>query len=349
VRFLDPSNILTRLQADVEDAVARVASGALDPDAGQTLVSERLHQIGTIVIKSLDRTDRSVALEGIWIFKRLLDFHGTRKAAMPARWFLAERADFVGLSHEALELVTEERVFFERKVLQQLFLAYQHALSKASDAVSSISDANRVAAMAAAQREDEAALQLSIRYFNNFLREATKTRHLHSVYDVFYQYRLLATALAGRAGLVAEVARHLASYAELARGSGLPFVVSFAAFDLAALAVEAREAGCPGARSALESALSLPHERDGTTETLVLAAKLKLGGAMTRLGDEECAARVREDLAAASTNDIRRAEAELLDAPRTFHEVTDRQVDLRWISPEARDALRTFVAGLTRG
>ncbi|UJR84532.1 DUF2254 family protein [Sandaracinus amylolyticus] len=343
VRFLDPSNILARLEKDVEDAIERVRTGALDPDAGQTIVHERLHQIGTIVIKSLDRTDRGVALEGIWFLKRLLDFHGQRKKDMPARWFVVDRADFVGLSAEAIALVQDEKLFFERKVLHQLYLSYQHAVSKASDVVSSISDANRVVAIAAAQRGDEAALQLSIRYFNNFLRESVKSKHVHSIYDVFHQYRLLATALTGRSDVVRDVIGYLLGYAEAARAAGLAFVPCFAAFDLASIALEAGRAKDPGAREIVQRVLSLPHRRSGAIEMMVLEAKLKLGAALAAEGTEE-ASLVRDAIADCSPEEIRSARDGLLRAPRTFHEVTDRQVDFRWVPPEQRPALESFVA-----
>lgn len=347
VRFLDPSTILERLQRDVERAIDDVAAGTLDADAGQTIVHERTHQIGTIVIKSLDRTDRGVALQGIWILKRLLEYHGQRKARMPARWFEVDRGDFVGLSAEAIELVQREKLFFERKVLQQLYLAYQHAVSKASDAISSISDANRLAAMDAARRGDEPALRLSIRYFNNFLRESVKLKHVHSIYDVFYQYRVLAHALAGRPGLVADIARYMASYAELARTAGLAFVPSFTAFDLASIAVEALRAGDPGAEAVIARVLEMPHEIGGRVEPLVLQAKLKLGAALVASGAQDAAARVRVSLAGVGTETIRKAADELFEAPQSFHEVTDRQVDLRWIPPAERSALASFAASLT--
>lgn len=346
VRFLDPSSILARLNADVEKAIEDVLRGTLHPDAAQSIVSERVHQIGTIVIKSLDRTDRGVALEGVWLLKRLLDFHGTRKERMPEGWFEVDRADFVGLSADALAIVKEERIFFERKVLQQLYLGYQHAVTKASDAVSSISDAHRVAALGAAQRGDEAALRLSLRYMNSFLRESVKLKHVHSLYDVFYQSRLLATGLAARTGLIPEMVTHLAEYAEAARANGLAFVPSFAAFDLAHIAAEARRARNPDAAEVIDRVLAVPHERSGNREPLVIEAKLKLGAMLTMLGADDDAARVRAALQGIPPEVIARCGRDLLGAPRCFHEVTDRQVDLRWLHPEERAPLGTFVASL---
>ena len=240
----------------------------------------------------------------------------------------------------------EERIFFERKVLQQLYLGYQHAVTKASDAVSSISDAHRVAALGAAQRGDDAALRLSLRYVNSFLRESVKLKHVHSLYDVFYQSRLLATALAARTGLVPEMVTHLAEYAEAARANGLAFVPSFAAFDLAQIAAEARRADNPDAADVIDRVLAVPHERGGTLEPLVVEAKLKLGAMLALVGANDDAARVRAALQEVPREVIERCGRDLLAAPRCFHEVTDRQVDLRWLRPEERAPLEKLVASL---
>jgi hypothetical protein len=353
VRFLDPSNILLRLQDDVEKTIVDVAAGRVVPDVGQNIVHERVHQIGTIVIKSLDRTDRGVALEGIWILKRLLDHHAARKASMPEAWFAVDKADFVGFSTDAIALVQEERLFFEHKVLMQLYLAYQHAVSKASDVVSSISNANRVAAVAAAERGDAKALGLGIRYFNNFLRESVKLKHVHSIYDVFYQYRRMAAELArvaredGKPALaLADIARYLRDYAESARSAGMNFVPSFAAFDLAAICLEAFRGDDEGADEVLDRVLALPDAVHGKPEILVVAAKIKLGAALEAACSTDAAAKVRRGLAVVPREQIEQAKGELLGAPRSFHEVTDRQVDMRWVPEESRAGVERFAASI---
>src|SRR5262245_1970825 len=103
VRFLDPSNILARLKDQVTSSVERAAQGNGDPAVAHDLINERLPQIGTLVLKSIDRADRGVALEGIWSLKRILDHYGTHKPQMPDRWFQVARKDFVGMSPEAIE------------------------------------------------------------------------------------------------------------------------------------------------------------------------------------------------------------------------------------------------------
>jgi hypothetical protein len=343
VRFLDPSNILLRLEHETFDAIGRVRNGTLAPNDGQALIHERLQELGTIVVKSLDRTDRDIALQGIWIFKRLLDHHGALKPKMPAGWFEVDRADFIGLSAEAIALVQEEKVFFERKVLQQLFFAYSHAIGKTADVASSISDANRVVAVHAAQRKDEHALELSLRYFNNFLRESIRLKHVRSIFDVFLQYRLLAEQLHDRPAVVRDVARHLASYALDARKLGVAGVSAFAAFDLAAIAVDAQTASPTVAGEVLGSALSIGWT-GATHENMIVEARIKLGAMLLTLGKEEAAQRVKASLVGVGPEALAQCAKDLLDAPRVFHEVTDRQVDLRWIPAEQRPSVDRFVA-----
>jgi len=129
-------------------------------------------------------------------------------------WFEVDRRDFVGFSAEALEIVNEERTWFEVKVSTQLFLAYQHAISKAADVVSSISDTNRVVVVRAVERKDRLAARLSIRFFNNFLREAVKKKDVHAIYDVFYQYRLLAKDILQDGELLHDVIGYFKHYSE---------------------------------------------------------------------------------------------------------------------------------------
>src|SRR5512144_353764 len=69
VRFVDPSRLLVRLREDAMYIVRKVADRAHDPMESQTTLSVRVGQIGTIIIKSLDRNDRDVAAEGAWAIK----------------------------------------------------------------------------------------------------------------------------------------------------------------------------------------------------------------------------------------------------------------------------------------
>lgn len=346
VRFLDPSRIVRRLCDEAVVLVGEVAAKRSPPVETQQQVAERIDHIGTIVMKSLERGDRGVAREGVWALKQLIDQHAAFKPALPRGWFRVDRADFVGLSEEALDLIIDERTWFEMKCGLQLNLAYQHALRKASDTVSSISDANRAIGLRALSRGDDDVVRLSVRFFNNFLREAIKAKDVHAVYDVFHQYRLLAKDVCDRPVLLRQIGRHFVYYAAMARQYGLVFAPQLAVFDLGYVVRRAYEANAAAAPDLLTSLLGLPHRTGTDVHTLAVKAKLILGAFMVGNKRTAEAALIAANLRDVDGREIEHAEAELLAADRVFFEVTDHQVNLEYVPPERRDPLRQFAAAL---
>jgi hypothetical protein len=346
MRFLDPSRVIQKLRAETERVLDRVRAKALDTELAQDIVHDRLFQIGTIVLKSLDRADRGVALEGVWSLKTLIDYHGKIRQEMPDAWFKVDRHDFVGLSAEAIDILNKDRTWFEQKAMTQLFFAYTQALSKTSDVVSSISDAVRVTAENEAKRGDEKSLALAIRFFNNFVREAIKRKDVHSMYDVFYEYRLLARDLADHPDRQREIGRYFLHYARQAKQNGATFIEQLGAFELGYMARHAYEVGSPAAPDLFADALLVPHLEDGKIVPLVLKAKLMMGGYFLQHSMPDEAEVVRKHLGGISKDVLQQAEKDLLAAERCFFEVTDRQENIEYVRPERRPFLKTFVEKL---
>ncbi|HEX5063489.1 MAG TPA: DUF2254 family protein [Kofleriaceae bacterium] len=349
VRFVDPSRLLVRLRDGTTFVVGKVADREFDPYEAQLDVSTRINQLGTIIIKSLDRNDRDVAAEGTWAIKRLLDDYDKHKSRMPKEWFKVDRADFVGLSDEALEMLSENRTWFEMKCLQQIEHGFLRALHGANDTVSTFSDATRVIACRADAHHDEQALRLCIRFFNNYLREAIKARNLRAVYDVFHQYRRLGRDLVDRPELLREIGNHFAYYAVMARTYGMLFAPQLALFDLGYVTRRAYERASPAAPDLLKTVLALPHRTGNDLHTMAVKAKLILGGFFVENRLEAEADLVRKNLNDVDSVSVERAEAELLAAERSFFEVTDRQLNLEWVPPERREPLKQFCNSLHNG
>jgi len=348
VRFVDPSRLLIRLREDAMQIFRGVADRARDPISSQTVLSVRIGQVGTIIIKSLDRDDRDVAAEGAWAIKMLLDHYAKHKSRMPKEWFVVDRADFVGLSDEALEMLSEARTWFEMKCLLQLELGFGRALHGASDTVSTFSDATRVIAVRAVENRDEQAVRLAIRFFNNYLREAIKAGNLRAVYDVFHQYRRLGRELADRPELLREVGKHFSYYAQMARTYGMVFAPQLAIFDLGYMTRRAFERASPAAADLLREVLALPHRTGDDVHSMAVKAKLILGGFFVANGLDAESELLRKNLGDVDGLEIERSEAELLAADRSFFEVTDRQLNLEWVPPERREPLRRFCGSLHR-
>ena len=346
VRFIDPSRLVVRLREEASTIVRKVAERKLDPGDAQVQLSRRVSQLGTIIMKSLDRNDRDVAAEGAWAIKVLIDFYAEHKARMPKEWFVVDRADFVGLSDEALEMLTEDRTWFEMKCLLQVENGFLHAVPKVNDVTSPFSDVLRVIATRADGHHDTPALRLCIRFFNNFLREAIRARNLRSIYDVFQQYRRLGREVLDRPELLRELGKHFSYYAEMARRQGLLFAPQLVVFDLGFVARRAYERASPAAPELLAEVLSLPHRTKDDLHSMAVKAKLILGGFFLENHLDAEAELVRRNLADVPSIEIERAEAELLAAERSFFEVSDRQLNLEYVPPERRDPLRAFCASL---
>lgn len=347
VRFVDPSRLVIRLREDAMRIIAQVGEREMDPTTAQTALAVRVGQIGTIIIKSLDRNDRDVAAEGAWSIKLLLDHYDKYKSRMPKEWFVVDRADFIGLSDEALEMLTEAKTWLEMKCLLQLEHGFLRSLSNAHDAVSTFSDALRVIACRAEAHHDTAALRLTIRFFNNYLREAIKAKNLRAVYDVFHQYRRLGRELCDRPELLREIGKHFSYYAVMARTYGMVFAPQLAIFDLGYVTRRAYERASPAAGELLQEVLSLPHRTNDDIHSMAVKAKLILGGFFIEKKLEAEAELVRRNLGDVPTDEIERSEAALLAAERSFFEVTDRQLNLEYVLPERREPLRKFCASLT--
>ncbi len=346
VRFVDPSRLIIRLREHASTVVERVVERHADPVAAQPEVSTAFNQIGTIIIKSLDRNDQDVAAEGTWALKVLLDQYEAKKPRMPKEWFKVDRADFVGLSDEALEMLSESRTWYEMKALQQVEHGFMRALNTANGTVSTFSDATRVIATRAHAHHDEQALRLCIRFFNNYLRESIKARNLRAVYDVFHQYRRLGRELVDRPELLREIGHHFAYYAGMARTYGMVFAPQLALFDLGYVTRRAYERASPAAADLLREVLALPHRTGADLHTMAVKAKLILGGFFIENKLTAEAGQVRDNLRDVSSGQIVRAEAQLLAADQSFFEVTDRQLNLEYVPPERREPLKAFCASL---
>jgi hypothetical protein len=347
VRFLDPSNILARIKEQITSSVERAAHGYGDPGAAHDFINERLHQIGTIVLKSIDRADRGVALEGIWSLKRILDHYGTHKKELPDRWFQVERKDFIGMSAEAIEIVNADRTWFEHRVMTQVFLAYQNALAKTQDVISSLSDAARIIATHAANRGDDKALHLAVRFFNNYLREAIKRKDLHATYDLFYQYRLLARELLEHPVLLKRIARYFHYYSEQAAAAGMEFVRQIVGVDLSWIVRHAYDGQSAAAPELLKNLLELNHNIANDPRRLIVKAKVILGGYFLQNGLETEAGQIKENLEGLQLAVLCAVEHDLLTlTERSFWEVTDRQVSFEWVAPERRGYVKSFIDSL---
>ena len=79
---------------------------------------------------------------------------------------------------------------------------------------------------------------------------------------------------------------------------------------------------------------------------MAVKAKLILGGFLVGHKLDAEADQVRKNLRDVDQVELERAERELLEADRSFFEVTDRQLNLEYVPPERRVPLKQFCDSL---
>ena len=349
MRFLDPSTIVTRLQQDAIRVIEEAAEGKYDDaEQAQEDIQERLFQIGTLVIKSIGRADRSTAREGVWSYKRIVQRYGELKASMGDDWFKVDRKDFVGMSHHAIDMINEKQTWMETHTLQQLLLAYQNALAKAPDVVSSIANTVRIITRQAADRDDAHVVSIGIRTFNSFLREALNRGDVRAAFDVLYQYRQMAGDMMELHAHVRRIGTFLVTYAAVAEDNDCAFVSRLIGFDLQNIIEKAYLAENPHAKEMLADLLNLPNSVGSGHEPMRVEVKLIMAAFFLEQGMKGELKRVRNALKDTEPALVTEAAERLTGIEkRVFWEITDRGVNIEWTPKKRRKKIQQFVDSMS--
>lgn len=340
--FLDPATIIRRVTDAILGEFDAVLAKARPLSEGRRRLDQSILNLGNVILRAVDRADRDVSLDAIRGLQRAVTHYGEIKSRLEPAWFEVEPALFTGSSRDAIGYIVRDRVWVEHKCLHQLLLAYSVALAKMPDAISAISGVNRRIAEFARGKGDDGVLELCVRYFNTFLREAVKKKDLHAIYDVYSQYTFLAKELLVPAPKAVErIARHFRYYAEFARWQGMPFVFELAAHDLESVVEAAYERGSSSKAALLRAFLEFETDKAGARlpkAQVVLAAYFGAKG----LAEER--ALVLAALDRATPAQIEEARRSMLstDDP-VFWEVTDRQTNLDFVPRDRVEAARAVL------
>ncbi|MFT7617087.1 MAG: hypothetical protein ACI97A_000720 [Planctomycetota bacterium] len=348
-RFLSPRTIVARLHDTIIDAMS--PTKAKDVGARQEELGQRIRNLGNVILRAVERSDREVALSAVEAICSSARHYEKVKKDFGANWYEVSRDHFPGLSAAAIDAMAVEKNWVEREILLQLSRAYTSALAKIPDVISAISRSQRQFALTAAENKDSGALSLTMKYFNNFLREAIVKNDTHAVFDLVFQLRVMAERLwATSPESVLELSRRLHYYANMAHAQNLAFARDLIALDLGR--VIGGIAAAEGPITELVSQwllLDLGKEDDRVVLSPGIAkARLLTEARLRAHGKDEIADSVRDSLIAAQPLNWDPIAAELLDdPPELFWEVTDRQENLSYSVPEDRPAIKATLALLS--
>jgi len=333
--FLEPTTLVTRIRQQGLNA-ADLSAVPASAEAAKYALFSALRNLGSVVLKSIDRAGRQTADDGIHALREVLAYYGQYKTKIPNKWFEVNKRDFRGMSREALRFISGDHCWAEVVVLQDLNLAFESAMTRMPDAVVSVADAVRGIAVDAHERNDPAAVLNAVRTFNSMLRSALRRDEPHAIFDVLNQYRALAEdCLSARPEVACEVADHFSYYGALARGKGLEFIPELFLYDLGHLLDFSIEVKSPVTDTILEKFLVLAEGLSQQPTVPLACAALVTAGTVSDLLDSDQTDRLFTVIERLPRKLVDKGLA-VIDAtemPR-YRELTARQVDLNFVPPQ---------------
>jgi hypothetical protein len=345
-RFLHPHTLLARLERETAGHVRAVVRRPADAALRRVPVGEGLEHIASVAIRSIDRLDRSTAIEAVLGLERVLRGYWGEKERLPREWFEAESRTFLGFTSAALDELRASRGWVEMKLLSQLRQVMSGSIGRMHDVTSAGARALRRLGLEEAARRDPWLRELVMEYFNTLVRAALNARDVRSVFVFFDQYRLFAEALSSEhPDEVLEIAYYFEYYADVARDLNLTFVVEAVAHDLGTLVRHAWHSGAPNREALLVRFLE--YAARGPAQAGVKKAHALLAAYFLAAGEAEAAERVARSFAGLDPAFVARVKAELLGVKREkYWEVNERRMNMDYAPPAERERLREFLERL---
>jgi hypothetical protein len=359
-RFLEPRNIIRRIQRRAEAAHARNARKAErgDSDRAQVEIVSAVEELTDIVSSSISHKDKVIASGAVDALRDFtLSYLETKRSAAPA-WFaigsgIAKNPDIVAMDPESLADLEQRRTWVEWKVMRQYLGIYNEALASMRDINYLIAIDTRYIGEAALSAGDLDLVELVFRYMNSYLRSTLNARDVRTAYNVLNQYRLLVEAMIRGERREQALAgfSHLSYYGHVSFDGKLPFVTETIAYDMSALCQVAHEARSPDEDAMLSKLLELDRPlRASSQESALLGirkAQVKLAAYYLAAGEAAKARRIADDMAAepkARLKSVRDALSSVVS--KEFWEISDRGRNFEYMAEPQRATLGTFFAWL---
>ncbi len=363
--FLDPEKIVGRIMDDGLAAATPIkgrAAGAIE--ARQWRAIEAVEHLANVGLNALQQKDKGIASDAVDALCEFGVRYGENKAAMRQDWhripvWNRQSPDFVSLSAEAIEDLRRRGTWLEWKIMRQFQMLFGEALGQIKDTCYLVAIDTRRLGEAAAHRGDMHALDLSIKFFNTYLRATINASDIRTAYNILHQYRQLGELVLTHEQLAdadhhrsleqraLQIARFMRYYSALAYQRGLTFVTEVIAHDVGTLCAVAFRQGSKIHDQLLEVFLAVD-ERAETQEqekTLrgVRRAQVKLATTYLMEDADALAQRIARDMQGEPAERLSSIWNELrcLDT-REFWEVNDRGSNFDYLSPEQKLQLPVF-------
>jgi hypothetical protein len=349
-RFLHPSTLLGRLRREVEREIAATRRRPTEAAQHARATAELLDHVASVGVRSVERADRSTAVETVLTLRQVVRHYWREKEHMPPGWYVADAAAFRSFPPAEVDEIAALRTTVEMKVFSEMREVLSAAVPKMHDVVSAVAETACVLGLDPAARRDERLEEMVVEYFNTFIRLAINRRDVRSVFILFHQYRGYAEGIAmERPERVQEIAYYFQYYAQAARDAGLAFVVETIAHDLGELVRAAWEHGYPNRHKLLERFLQFDPPGAQPLPGVKKAQAILAGFFLLHGADQEAAA-IRDSFRGLPAPLLAGMKDDLLHVRREkFWEVNDRRLNMDYVPEQQRAKIAELFAALADG
>jgi hypothetical protein len=379
--FLDPEKIIGRITTDGLYACTPLrGSAARRVELRQMQATEAVEHLTNIGLNALQQKDKNIASSAIDALCKFVVLYGETKAGMTKDWFripasMRQSPDFVSLPQDAIADLNDRGTWLEWKVLRQYQMLFSEGLTQIKDVCYLIAIDTRRLGGAAAHRSDLKALDLTVKFFNTYLRAAINGNDVRTLYNILHQYRQLGEMVLHEArdvkrkarskgeleqdqafrqageleARVIECATRMRYYSSEAfkRGGGMIFIAGVIAHDIGTLTAEAFKTRSACHDTVLRVFLGVDDATESADKRKTLQdvrlAQIKLATVYLVADRPELAKQVADDMRAEDHKRLRGMWHELSKlAEREFWEVNDRGVNFNWLTPAQKAKLPQF-------
>ncbi len=312
-------------------------------------------QVTDIAFGSIQLGDMPVCVLTIDVLGHFLaDDYLTIKKGLAPDWFQVSHSEMPGASDQIVAEVNRAQTWFAYTIMSSFVDMVGLTPVHRKEAVHAIAVATRDAGIAAIEAGDSEVAELSMRFFNTYLRASINRTAPTFASGIMNEYRRFAIgALEWRPDLSVEAAAHLLRYGRHFDEAGMPATLGAAAEDVADLAIEARardpQVSLRLARLLVRNLLDLtPNARPiGLNGMFKGVAKLTF---WAMAAEQKDIARVLVEGIAAAPPDFVDAALDRMESMQNglFWEVNERVIAFDWVEQPLRAEIPRLRAALRR-
>jgi hypothetical protein len=353
--FLQPANIINRIRQQVFVSLEKMEPDSSDRKIAhrKALVMTAAEQITDIALNSILQKDRGLAMGSTLVLRSMVIDTLDLKQKMPQSWYeISEHqrrnSDFVTLSEQGIQDLTVDNIWLEFKIFKQFNLIFAQSLNNLRDLNNLIAMCFRDIGISSDLAGDEGVRTLTVNFFNTIMRSTLNGKDVRTGYNVLHQYRQFCSHLiqVGNQELVLSIFKYLKYYGLLFDSRGMGFILETVAYDLYRLTREASDKKLPNEQQLLEEFLEVDRPPDlGSSDSHlrgVRKAQAMLAAYYIKRDKISNVRQIALDMSIEPSDRLASIRDEILNAQRTFWEITDRGVNFDYVEEELREPLKSF-------